>query len=267
MTKEWVAVKEAERIASIHHAKEKIRQKIVSHGFQGDEVELILEDLDDAFSRGIRMLVRADGYEKIKARCHGEAERQSLAEKWWNLYKDTIENVSELGFLQYSFDRFLDSDNVEFDGDIIITDPCYILVEGDKHQDDWEKCGCGDDMDELGIMHFMSRDTIIGDWSCSVYNSDTKRKIGEFCADAGMVSVLSLDEVLKYNPSFDYHINRKWTTAWIKDFKGTVQFVIHEEKFIYEGKECTDYGVEVVGHGINKKTGKPINFTTRQTGL
>lgn len=34
-------------------------------------------------------------------------------------------------------------------------------------------------------------------------------KIGYFCADAGMVAVFLLDEVLKYNPDFDYHINRE----------------------------------------------------------
>lgn len=34
------------------------------------------------------------------------------------------------------------------------------------------------------------------------------KNIGGFCADAGMVAVFLLDEVLKYNPNFDYHINR-----------------------------------------------------------
>ena len=28
-----------------------------------------------------------------------------------------------------------------------------------------------------------------------------------------------------------------------------------------------DYMVEVVGHGINKKTGEPINFVGKQTGF
>lgn len=43
------------------------------------------------------------------------------------------------------------------------------------------------------------------------------KNIGGFCADAGMVAVFLLDEVLKYNPNFDYHINRLWTTTLIKD--------------------------------------------------
>ena len=30
--------------------------------------------------------------------------------------------------------------------------------------------------------------------------------LGSFCADAGMATVFLLDEVLKHNPDFDYHI-------------------------------------------------------------
>ena len=61
----------------------------------------------------------------------------------------------------------------------------------------------------------ISVDTLYGDWSCITYNSDTHEKIGEFCADAGMVGVFLLDEVLKYNPDFNYHIDRPWTTRRI----------------------------------------------------
>ena len=96
-----------------------------------------------------------------------------------------------------------------------------------------------------------------------------------FCADAGLVSVFLLDEILKYNPAFDYHINKKWTTALIKDFNGTVKFVVKEVKYECDwespyhklGEILTDYEVEVIGHGINKITGKPIDFIGTQTGL
>lgn len=113
-----------------------------------------------------------------------------------------------------------------------------------------------------------------GDWSCTTFNSDTDEKLGEFCADAGMVAVFDLAEVLAYNPEFDYHTDRSWTTTWIKDFKGTVQFMVkHIEGFYKEdtewwmkGDKWEDYVVEVVGHGVNKVTGIPINFVGRQTG-
>jgi len=162
------------------------------------------------------------------------------------------------------YSRYLDSDPVEFDGDIIITDPCYIL---NKDSDDWDLCEYGDHMENLGIEHQMTRDTIFGDWSCTVFDLNSGKSIGEFCADAGMVAVLLLDDVLKYNPGFDYHIDRPWTTALIKDFKGTVQFVVKEVSYEYNGKPMINYEVEGVGHGVNKRTNAPIDFVGRQTGL
>ena len=171
--------------------------------------------------------------------------------------------------------RHLDM-RMEFDGDIIITDPCYIMRKNNElTEDDWGACNYGDDMEALGITHYMTRDTLYGDWSCTTFNTDTKEVIGEFCADAGLVSVFLLDEVLKYNPEFDYHLNKKGTTTWIRDFKGTVEFVVKHIEGYYEedtdywnkGDYWEDYVLEVVGHGINKVTGEPINFVGKQTGL
>lgn len=163
-----------------------------------------------------------------------------------------------------SYNELLDSEPMEFDGDIIITDPCYIMRA--KHhgtipmyENDWEESEYGYNMEKLGIHNYMTRDTLCGDWSCTVYNTDTKAEIGEFCADAGLISVINLDEVLKYNPDFDYHINKPWTTTLIKNFKGTVQFVVE--------MECGIFNVKVIGNGIDKETGEPINFEGFQTGL
>ena len=108
---------------------------------------------------------------------------------------------------------------MKFKGNIIITDPCYIIR---KDSNDWGKCGYGDNMKALGIKNYLCRDTIYGDWSCTTFNSDTKETIGEFCADAGMVAVFLLDEVLAYNPDFDWYESRPWTTTLIKDFDGDI---------------------------------------------
>lgn len=62
---------------------------------------------------------------------------------------------------------------MKFKGDIIITDPCYIIRE---NSDDWTKCGCGDFMENLGIKNYLCRDTIYGDWSCTTFNLDTKKR-------------------------------------------------------------------------------------------
>lgn len=152
---------------------------------------------------------------------------------------------------------------MKFKGDIIITDPCYICKD-----DDWEKSGYGDNMEALGIKNYICRDTIYGDWSCTTYNSNTNEEIGEFCADSGMVAVFLLDEVLKYNPDFDYHTEIPWTTTLIKGFDGEVNFeVVHTEgeyeedsEYWNKGDKWEDDAVQVFGKGN-------IDFIGLQTGL
>lgn len=205
---------------------------------------------------------------------------------------------------------------MRFKGDIIITDPCYIIKDVDtsdkpkwkdfhpyksiydypdyneetkdsklfredakkldeaykewrrEHPDDWGICQYGNNMEALGIEHYICRDTMYGDWFCTTFNSDTKEPIGKFCADAGLVAVFLLDEVLKYNPDFDYHIERPWTTTLIKDFDGEVNFEIVHTEGVYEedtswckkGEKWEDDSVQVIGKGN-------INFIGKQTGL
>ena len=75
------------------------------------------------------------------------------------------------------------------------------------------------------------------------------KKIGDFSADTGMVAVFLLDEVLKYNPDFDYHINKKWTTTLIKDFDGEINYYVDSED-----------DARIIGVGN-------INFFTSQVGI
>lgn len=179
---------------------------------------------------------------------------------------------------------------MKFKGDIIITDPCYIIKD---NSDDWDKCGWGENMGILGFTTYISEYTLCGDWSCSTWSTPRKdveaqleelntlgrarwelmkqygedsvqakiyddkiadaslniKKIGHFCADTGMVAVFLLDEVLKYNPGFDYHINREWTTTLIKDFDGEVNYYVDSED-----------DARIIGVGN-------INFFTSQVGI
>ena len=152
---------------------------------------------------------------------------------------------------------------MKFKGDIIITDPCYICKEKD-----WEKCEYGENMEALGIYNYICENTIVGDWSCTTFNTDTNEPIGEFCADAGMVAVFLLDEVLQYNPGFDYHINKPWTTTLLKGFDGEVDFEFVHTEGIYEedtpwakkGEHWEEDEVQVVGKGN-------INFVGKQTDI
>lgn len=182
-------------------------------------------------------------------------------------FKNNVEIIFD--YLYINYDNLLDSEIKTFDGDIIITDPCYILTEKDRNNDDLNLYK----LNSLGITNYLVEDTIYGDWSCTVFSEDIINKdskvLGHFCADVSLVAVLDLNDVLKYNPNFDYHINRPWTTTLIKDFKGTVQIVKEEDKR-YNEKEKRweyDYNVRVRGNGINKVTGEPIMFVSVQTAL
>lgn len=56
---------------------------------------------------------------------------------------------------------------MKFKGDILITDPCYIVKKGD-----WTNCDYGHLMEELGFTNYICKDTLYGDWSCFVYKRE-----------------------------------------------------------------------------------------------
>ena len=161
---------------------------------------------------------------------------------------------------------------MKFKGTIIITDPCYIIRDKDQiTENDWRACDYGENMKVLGINTYMTKDTIYGDWSCTTYKVDDNPKeiidnfakaeensedygvecsaLGEFCADAGLVSVFLLDEVRQYNPDIDTWIaSHPGCVTTIKDFDGNVEYYIDEN---------TDAHIYGTGN---------INFFTTQTG-
>lgn len=270
MNKEWVLAMKAEQEKSIEKSVSELKTLISELPCYTDDVKQKLYSIVDSWRGNYRASAHDLLLEMItSAKPHMDIFGFARDHDIYSMC-NFISNPGNL-------ERYLDSEPVEFDGDIIITDPCYIVKHDDKDtdEDDWDRCDYGYSMEELGISHYMARNTMYGDWGCTLFNSDTEEPIGEFCADAGMVAVFLLDEVLKYNPEFDYHINRPWTTALVKNFKGTIQFVVTEETGEYEndsewhkkGDKWRDYQVQVVGHGIDKTTGKPLNFVSIQTGL
>ncbi len=114
--------------------------------------------------------------------------------------------------------------------------------------EDRVKCDYGDDLPRLGIRGIGSVNDY-GDWSCTTFDEE-KNVLGHFCADSGRVCVALLEDVLRYNPKFDYHITKDWTTTLIENFEGDVELVMDEHN------RCT----HVVGKGN-------INFRTSQTGF
>lgn len=149
--------------------------------------------------------------------------------------------------------------------------------------DDWDKCDYGENMEVLGIHNYISEPTIYGDWSCTTYKIDEEPKdfvdsvlqalkdnledeeygedessipyegeyIGGFCADAGLVGVFLLNEILAYNPDWKYWIEKHhWCATIVENFYGEVEYYIDK----------VDKGAHIVGTGS-------INFYTNQTGI
>lgn len=162
---------------------------------------------------------------------------------------------------------------MKFKGTIIITDPCYITRNDyTNDSDDWVKCEYGQNMEALGISHYICKDTIYGDWSCTTfqttenpyYNLEALKdaydsneyvkidcpKLGQFCSDSSMVAVFNLDEVRKYNSDIDEWIaSHSWCVTIIPDFDGEVNYYVDRQD-----------SAHIVGIGN-------INFFTVQTGL
>lgn len=271
MNKEWIEKERIRLEQYAEHLKQTITDKILAASFFTEEDKQYclrkLEEMGD----GYRWNPFESAFVYIDTIMNHEDETAEQAEEKYNQLVEWCENLE---FRLYSavmetlktegYRKFQDSEIIEFDGDIIITDPCYIM-KSDNNRDDWFTSDFGRKMEPFGFTKYITRSTLYGDWSCTTYDADTEKYIGEFCADAGLVSVFLLDEVLKYNPEFDYHINRKWTTTWIKNFKGTVQYKVHVDEEDNDGIFPEAYAF-IVGCGINKETGELINFITSQTG-
>lgn len=302
MDKQWVEKKNKEKMAQILEIKNQIINTINNCSFINNDVKAkLLEELNRYENEPY---CTAHGMRIMLLHFAENVELEIIED-----FIDSLEIDEYLMNIRYStYNRFLDSDPVEFDGDIIITDPCYIIKHRDEsarpkwhefkkldsyqgmsrkqmeeagyfedyarmqkamdewdeaNPDDWDVCGCGYEMDSLGFKTCMTRDTLYGDWGCHTFNSDTKEVLGQFCADSGMVGVFDLNEVLAYNLEYDDYIKKDWVATVIRDFKGTVQFVVEENR----KSRGEDFNVRVIGRGVNKVTGEPLNFITSQTGL
>lgn len=277
MDRAWVEARKSEYLKEADAICAALEEKINSApAFTEKDREALLRTLDKDRSDGCYCNISLAKLE-VMVDHEGDSDLLMLLREL-----DAI-NTKEYGLILSRVQRmetYLDSEPMEFDGDIIITDPCYIM-RAEHHgtspltDDDWKACNYGAHMDVLGIHNYMTRDTLYGDWGCTVYDTDSHEPLGSFCADAGLVSVFLLEEVLAYNPDFEDHEKGSGLATWVPDFKGTVQFVVERETGVYEettefwkaGNEYEDFTVHVVGHGVNKKTGKPINFRSTQSSL
>lgn len=162
--------------------------------------------------------------------------------------------------------------SARFDGDIVITDPCYLshggceLLEDCENWEPWVE-GHG------GLIN----STYYGDWGCKVFSGCQKEgviaksstAIGEFCADAGMVCVVKLDDVLKESPKFiEWLGSHMWCGAVIRGFKGTVKFIVKKTPRSFKDKsgEVHRYeDIELHVRGEGTAAGDKIEFESLQT--
>ena len=140
----------------------------------------------------------------------------------------------------------------DVDGDIIITDPCYI--------------------DEF-INPSHSRSTLYGDWGCSVWSFDPtvgnmpkegEKPFGEFCADSARVCVTVLGSYARKKIE-NWLKGREWCATIIDGFKGKVEYIELVEYVAYDGEWVEDRSLRIRGTGV--KDGKPYGFITSQTSL
>ena len=154
---------------------------------------------------------------------------------------------------------------------LVITDPCYLLhkgngdeikeINGKVFNDPWVACGYGYKFNVFGVEKFVTSTTLYGDWSCTVFDQkNTKKTYGEFCADAGLVTIIPLYEVLKFNPTWlDWHKDHEWCSSLIPDFNGKVRIVNgYKEYPNNEEERYEECWIEGYGN---------INFISGQTGF
>ena len=119
---------------------------------------------------------------------------------------------------------------MKFHGDIIITDPMYIIPH--DREADWDDCEYGENLEALGIHTYITHEhgdcagqaLLDGD----LLEQGIRKVQGEFGHDSCMVSVMLLSEVLAYNP----HALKDAGTgnyALVKAFDGEVTVEEFEE--------------------------------------
>ena len=274
MTKEWCETKNKEIQEEYKKAVSKLHDFIINFL---DEKNIKLSDKDINYLKNDASMLGVHAYNlffRSLARKMG-VEFDSINICIDKTFYDLVIKVSDLSSSInkngecYAFDYLLDTEIVEFDGNVLVTDPCYILKEdADADRDEWEYCNYGDSLEKLGITKFVTNRTLYGDWSCTMYNFDTKKAVGEFCVDAGLVSIMDFDQALAYNnEGVKELIEKSWCATVIRNFKGTGQVKVKEIKYMHEGKEHTDYEAYVELIGVNKNTGKDVHYISAQTGL
>jgi hypothetical protein len=107
---------------------------------------------------------------------------------------------------------------MKFQGDLMITDPAFVV----KDEADWVACGYGDDMGALGFTTWCSALVTEGEEDLGAYHPDTGVCYGTFVTDSGVATAFLLEEILRYDPKFDEHLESPENVLWLRNFDGMV---------------------------------------------
>ena len=107
---------------------------------------------------------------------------------------------------------------MHFHGDLMITDPGYVA----KDAEDWKRCGYGDHMEKLGFTTVLSALVTEGEEDLGAVNPATGDFYGTYVTDSGVATAFLLEEILRYDPTFDEHLVCPENVLWIRDFDGEV---------------------------------------------
>lgn len=167
--------------------------------------------------------------------------------------------------------KFKVVDEAEFDGDVLVTDPFYLRHGGSGDGPGWNSECTEMFVRECGGLYST---TYYGDWGCTIYRTEGEvgriprgaKEIGYFCADAGLVCVVALKDVMKRSPDFmDWLRGYGHCGTVIRNFKGKVSFLKRSVKVKFRGHVYTDTELRV--HGKGTVDGEPISFESKQTSL
>lgn len=155
------------------------------------------------------------------------------------------------------------------DEDVVVTDPCYLDGGSDKAYN-------VDEIMRWTQLHGLISNTFYGDWGCTIYRTSghvgnipkKSRKFGVFCADAGMVCAVGMNDVKKEFPKFENWLKEhKWCGTIVPKFAGMVRFVAktEPEEYKFNGKveKCDDTELRVRFDGF--LNGKKISLESVQT--
>lgn len=125
-----------------------------------------------------------------------------------------------------------------FNGTIIIGDPCEMIVS----EDDWQRTKWGEKMHLIGFNKYISFEC--EEDSPNVINYDSKEILGTYCTDSCMICIVYLDDLLKYNPTFNNHIEYPESCTVIKNFNGKIRVKVKKGYPIVVGKGNVNFYTE-----------------------